>query len=265
MRNKRVIASICLLSSFWVQSQTTPSNTVLDSIINSPVVEEYFTDTLPYKTDMNTSIQPKKFTPKFKNNYKSDPDFNYEEASEEGLGTLLKNLWNDLKRWLLKHLIPTSQDLDSFSLFIKIGFWLLIGFILYLLMRLFINKDIDWFFTKKKKTFPTTYDILENDITSIPFESLIAKTILNEEYRLAIRYYYLWLLQTLSKQEHIVWELEKTNADYLLEIKDSELKAQFRYLSYLYNNVWYGEFSLEKDTFNHARSSFEKTLNELNI
>lgn len=264
MRNKRFIAGICLLSSLYIQSQTTPSNTVLDSIITPTVIEAHFTDTLPYKTDVNTIIHPQKFTPKFKNHYKSDPDFNYEEASEESLGTLLKNLWNDLKRWLLKHLIPTSQDLDSFSFFIKIGFWLLIGFSLYLLLRLFINKDINWIFTKKKKTFATSYDILEKDITSIPFESLIAKAILNEEYRLTIRYYYLWLLQTLSKQEYIVWELEKTNADYLIEIKDSELKAQFRYLSYLYNNVWYGEFSLEKDTFDQARSSFEQTLNKLN-
>ena len=67
----------------------------------------------------------------------------------------------------------------------------------------------------------------------------------------------------MSQRELIVWDIEKTNSDYVYEIKDEFLKQEFSYLSYLYNYIWYGEFDLEDETFNQAKTAFESAIKKL--
>lgn len=261
---KFLTSSILILGSFVVHSQTNPVKSELDSIIQDKTFDKKLTDSLSFKIDENTPLTNYKFKSKFKKEYIDGAEFHYNEEENNSLGAKLKRIWNEIKSWLIRNLIPSSSDLNSLSIFVKIGFWLLIIIFLFLIIKSIVNRDITWIFTRKKKTIKTAFDIIEKDIKSIEFEELLAKTIQTKDYRLAIRYYYLWLLQTLSKQQYINWELEKTNADYLNEIKDLDLKKEFKYLSYLYNNVWYGEFPLEIEVFNSASASFVQTLNKLN-
>jgi len=69
--------------------------------------------------------------------------------------------------------------------------------------------------------------------------------------------------KTTLKKKVIEWDIEKTNSDYLYEIKNEKLRNDFAYLSYLYNYIWYGEFELEEETFTKAIQSFEKTSKTL--
>ena len=61
--------------------------------------------------------------------------------------------------------------------------------------------------------------------------ALISEAESNNNYRLAIRYYYLWLLKGLSEKEIIDYDPEKTNSDYQYEIKTPEISEQFAYTS----------------------------------
>ena len=94
----------------------------------------------------------------------------------------------------------------------------------------------------------------------VDFEKLIKNTLKSNEKRLAIRYYYLWLLKKMAEKEIIEWDAEKTNSDYLNEIQNPTQKDNFAYLSYLYNYIWYGEFELDENTFDRAIATFEKTI-----
>jgi hypothetical protein len=67
----------------------------------------------------------------------------------------------------------------------------------------------------------------------------------------------------MSAKQMIVWDIEKTNSDYLYEIKEESQKEEFAYLSYLYNYIWYGEFELDEATFLKAKTAFEKTIKSL--
>ena len=73
----------------------------------------------------------------------------------------------------------------------------------------------------------------------------------------------MWLLKKLAANEIIVWDLEKTNSDYLYEIKNQASKDEFEYLSYLYNHIWYGEFDIDQETFDKAKTAFEKSIKNL--
>jgi Domain of unknown function (DUF4129) len=108
-----------------------------------------------------------------------------------------------------------------------------------------------------------SYDDIEHNLKNVDFEKLIKDTLLSGDYRLAIRYYYLCILKKMSEKSIIDWNPEKTNSDYLYEIKSDSLKSDFAYVSYLYNYIWYGEFEVDTATFENARRSIEKTLQSI--
>ena len=88
------------------------------------------------------------------------------------------------------------------------------------------------------------------------FEKMIAETETKGDTRQSIRLYYLWLLRTLKEKKHIEWNQQKTNADYHNEIKSEAVKEKFSYLSYLYNYIWYGEFSITDTDYVNAKKAF---------
>mgnify|MGYP006155083877 FL=1 len=67
----------------------------------------------------------------------------------------------------------------------------------------------------------------------------------------------------MSAKQLIEWDVEKTNSDYLYEIKNTSIKSQFEYVSYLYNYIWYGEFELDEVTFVKAKKAFDNLINSL--
>jgi len=79
----------------------------------------------------------------------------------------------------------------------------------------------------------------------------------NDDYRLAIRYHYLYILQRLELKQYINWEIQKTNHDYEREITNENLRNGFKNLTYLYDFVWYGHFNVDKISFNKAKLQFD--------
>jgi len=58
----------------------------------------------------------------------------------------------------------------------------------------------------------------------------------------------------------IEWLPDKTNSNYLYEIKNAEVKNQFSHLSYLYEYIWYGEFSINDREYQEAKTTFGNFL-----
>lgn len=210
----------------------------------------------------NDTIQPKNFQKNFKKKYKNS-DFEYEEK------TIEKNLWDRFKEWLagiVRNIFSFTSNEASMTFveyLLKFLAILIIGFVVYLIVKAILNKEGKWIFGKNSDKKIINYSDVEKNLQLVDFEKLIAATLLSGEKRLTIRYYYLWLLKKMSAKEMIVWDLEKTNSDYLYEIKSPTLKEEFSYLSYLYNYIWYGEFELDQETFDKAKTAFEKAIKSL--
>lgn len=73
------------------------------------------------------------------------------------------------------------------------------------------------------------------------FKQLINTAVADENYRVAIRYSYLLLLQGLDANGYIEWERQKSNYDYLLKVKNSPFYTDFSSVTLVYENAWYGE------------------------
>ncbi len=231
-------------------------------VINNSIQTEksIFSEKDIYEDD--NTIQPKNFKKNFKENYK-DSEFIYEEKTKE------KNAWDRFKEWLsgiVQNLFGFTNNEASMKfivLLFKFLAILVVGFVVYLIVKAILNKEGKWIFGKNSDKKIINYSDIEKNLQLVDFENLIKKTMLSGEKRLTIRYYYLWLLKKMSANEIIVWDLEKTNSDYLYEIKNQSTKDEFAYLSYLYNYIWYGEFELDQETFNKAKTAFEKAIKSL--
>jgi len=209
------------------------------------------------------SIEAKTFPKNFKKKY-TDSDFVYEQKTPE------KNWWDHFKEWFADVLneIFTFKNpqasLNFVAILLKILAVLIVVFVIYLIVKALIGKEGKWIFSKEAKQKVVHYSDIEKNIHLLDFEKLIKESIEKGEKRIAIRYYYLWLLKVMAKNRYIEWDIEKTNSDYLHEIKNPAHKDEFTYLSYVYNYIWYGEFEIDERMFDKAENRFKNAIKTFN-
>ena len=212
--------------------------------------------------DTSSVVEQIHFTENFKESYKDKP-FIYEEQSAGA------SLWDRFTEWFTQWLKRTFDVQDSQKAMTILDYTIntiaviLILVVILLIVKAILNKEGTWIFGSKSDTSLIRYDEIEKNLHLVDFEKLIKDSIHSGENRLSIRYYYLYLLKKMSEKQLIEWDVEKTNSDYIYEIKSPQLKANFEYLSYLYNYIWYGEFELSLSEFEKAKKAFDTTIQSI--
>lgn len=241
-----------------------------EDIVAQPVNTVANTDTVTVTeavaADVNQPVYKKKtFDPKFKDKYKGD-DFDYSEKkeSETGISGFLKKVRDFISSIFhsTSNEQPVERDYSTLLVTLKWFLRLLLVAAVVIIIITIVRGDISWLFSRKAKNV-SREGFTEENILETNFAQLIEQTEATNDYKLATRYYYLWLLQKLSDRGMIIWNIEKTNNDYYNEIYDTRIKDDFRYLSYLYDYIWYGDFPLNDYGYLKARSAFNKTIKTL--
>ena len=189
----------------------------------------------------------------------SGSDFDYESMEGEAENFLARAIswfFDKIGQIFGIHLSPGMYQIIKFIIYA-----LLIVFALYILVKLLVGDNASSFFGRQSKLV-APLNIQEDHIENVDLDSYIKNALKEENYRLAIRYMYLKSLKLLSLNNIIEWHFEKTNSDYYREIENLSLKENFKKASYLYDNIWYGEFALDKTGFENAQKDFER-LNQL--
>jgi len=139
--------------------------------------------------------------------------------------------------------------------------FILAAIVILIILKSFVNINSRfWMIKSKSKVSVKRLDASDEDIDDSDFEELLRRAVKSKDYRLAIRYYYLSLLQYLSEKKHIEYHKDKTNSDYLFELKDQKMRANFSYLSYVYSYVWYGEFPVNEFKFVSIEKKYQSFL-----
>jgi len=210
----------------------------------------------------SSAVEKRSFVPNLKEKY-DDVAFEYEPKLKE------KSSWTRFLEWLsywLSRIFSFGNENASMSvieIIVKIIAFGIIIFVIYLIVKAIMNDEGRWIFGKSSDKKVINYDEIEKNLQLVDFEKLIKEALKAGESRLAVRYHYLWLLKKMAAKEIIEWDVEKTNSDYIYEIKSPKLKEDFTYLSYLYNYIWYGEFEIEENTLEKAVKAFQKTIQTL--
>ncbi|WP_203258543.1 hypothetical protein [Hyunsoonleella ulvae] len=204
------------------------------------------------------------FEDDFKERYSSDR-YNYEGTKVVNKTRPGSGQYKDYEKEKVK---PRERD-NSENVVINLGpfgwlfIFILVGAVLYLAYVLLNEGGTGLFAKGKNKSIDHHDEITAENIEHADIHALIKKAEDSNDYRLAIRYYYLLTLKTLSLKNHIKFEDDKTNAEYLNEIRDKPFSKGFSYASYLYNYIWYGKFNLEKLQYSKAKDNFTSLLNQV--
>lgn len=134
--------------------------------------------------------------------------------------------------------------------------WSLAGlFVLFVLYKLFFGGG-----AFQKSTTRSNVKVLDEEeakpVKERKFDAAITKAASEKEYRQAVRYLYLQLLQRLSAAGAIEFAVDKTNTEYLRELTGKPYKDEVAELTRYYDYVWYGEFALDAAAYATIENRF---------
>lgn len=205
----------------------------------------------------NESLKEKKFRTNFKENYTSS-DFDYNVKKESGFLARVREMWRDFLEWFKSDSGKSSVFRDEI-INIMLVFLLIIalGFLIY-----YLNKKgfIKLFSKKEHNVINEKY--IEENIDIIDFNELTQFAKQEKNLRKAVRYYYLWTLKSWSQNNFIEYEPNKTTKQYLNEINNTANKTAFGYISYIYDNVWYGLHEISEEDFVKIEQQFVQLINK---
>lgn len=106
-------------------------------------------------------------------------------------------------------------------------------------------------------------DINPETIQKSKLENDLDKAVEAEEYRVAIRIYYILLLKALIERNLIKWAKRKTNTHYLAEMTTHEEFENFNKAINMYEWSWYGKNTPSKETFERFATFYDAFLKRL--
>lgn len=106
-------------------------------------------------------------------------------------------------------------------------------------------------------------DQIEENLEEVILIDYIQDAIQEGNFALATRLYYLDTLKSLSKGKQIKWKKDKTNRDYLNEMQPSPLFDKFQYITHVFENIWYGNRSIDDPSFREIQPHFQSFISEV--
>ena len=190
---------------------------------------------------------------------RKDPEFDYtEQAKADSWWTKFKRYvrmqWQRFLNWLFgdyeaSSLLAFFLELLPYILLVGLG-----GLILYLFSKM--NPAASLLGPSKKAKISLHEE--EEIIRFGNIRDLISTAVQEGNYRLAIRYHFLYVLQQLSEKGVVHYNPSKTDEDYLAEISAEDLKISFEKISRIYDFIWYGDFSADAAVYEKVKNYFRR-------
>lgn len=99
---------------------------------------------------------------------------------------------------------------------------------------------------------------IEDDLENAELNSVIDEAEKAEDYKTAVRLHYLGVIKELHTQQIIRWKKDKTNRDYLNEVREKAWYADFRDLTLAYEIVWYGDTTIGVPEYTTLKKVFDR-------
>lgn len=256
---RHLFFSFIFFCASYICAQDELSDSEKDSISSVTLQDEDTDEEVSISYQYTDDIQRRNFDSSFKSRYKSDA-FEYEPKIKQF------NQWEQFKQWVVSwirrffNLTDKNSASQWFDYLIKFLALLLVIAVVYFIVKAILNKEGGWIFGRDSQAEKIDHTNVEEKLHLANFKELINSAKLKGDYRLTVRFYYLWLLRKLSEKKYIVWDVNKTNMDYLYELKDKRLRERFNQHCYVYDYVWYGEFALSEEEFQRVEQSFNETM-----
>ena len=209
----------------------------------------------------SSHIEKKTFDASTIEKYKNSDDFEYETPETEP--SIFEKLWIWIKniiRNILEYLFEDIEPITGFLwVVLKVLPYLILAAALFFIIKYFLNIQTSNILKKNNKSivkFGSDEELIKREDLNL----LLKDAIENEEYRIAVRFYYLLILKKLTESGSLNWQQEKTNEDYIKELQETSLQSKFSESTRVYDFVWYGNFNINQTDFINAEALFNSIL-----
>jgi Domain of unknown function (DUF4129) len=203
-------------------------------------------------------IKPRQFSKPEINDYKKSRAFRYKEDSAPEDGGIMSLISYYLDRFFNRLF---GSHVGGTSVWTIITYVLMIFGVIMIIFQFFKVSPQGLL---RRSAAPLLAESMDADnIHEIDFDKLIQQAAAQQNYRLAVRFWYLRMLKMLSDRELIHWQISKTNYDYYYELKQPELRSNFLMLTRTFEDSWYGNHELSGDVYEAASSSFQSFFTSL--
>ena len=191
--------------------------------------------------------------------YKENSDFYMLESAPLGL-------WERIIEWLsnkFKNIfknVPNDKISSTLGIVIKIFLWGLGIFAVVMIFITLFKHGVFKVIQKVDKSVEIKHQNLEEQILETNWQNLIDIEINAGRFNVALRLLFLQTIQLLNEKKYILWKKNKTNFDYLRELRKTGFDRSFTKLMQYYNFGWFGDFEIKELEFSEIHSEF-KTFN----
>jgi hypothetical protein len=163
------------------------------------------------------------------------------------------NFHDDNKTWLELFLETRGAQIIILTI--------VIAFLIYFLVRFLSDRGS----MKDKKILQKEYSLghLEENLENSDMEHFLALALESGDYRTAIRVFYLTIIKNLHEQKLILWKKEKTNFDYVRELRGSVHYDSFRSATRAFELVWYGNAQIAEKEYLHLEPVFRRFIQNM--
>lgn len=112
----------------------------------------------------------------------------------------------------------------------------------------------------------TSANLLENiedNLHESDLERALRLALDAQDYRLAIRIYYLTIIKELSLKDFIKWKRDKTNGQYVREMLEKPGGNAFRALTISFERAWYSNETIMRSHFDALNPQFQSFINSI--
>lgn len=195
-------------------------------------------------------------SPDFAESFKSQKEFDYSRPplKTNFIGQLIEYIEN----WF-----NTLGEISAILPWVlKILFIALVIFFLFIVIT---KTRIYRIFYSEREVDAPEFLISKTDLENEDLDELIRKLVAEKQFRQAVRLLYLKVINLLRTKEYIHFSKEKTNIDYLNDLKNVELKTRFYAITSIYNYVWYGDTEIAEEQFEKFEERFQSFYSAIDV
>jgi len=148
----------------------------------------------------DTSRSPREFQEDLNEVYEGETYRYDRETNQTGWWARFKESWK--RFW--EEIFGAQRDASNsniMEILLRIGGIVLLGLVIYFVVRAIMNDEGSWIFGRASDKGVVNGIDVENNIHETDFIALVKQAKDENNYRLAVRYYYLWVLKNLSTNQ----------------------------------------------------------------
>jgi hypothetical protein len=230
-------------------------------LLAGSVVAQPKTDSLVIRLD-SAKVEVREFSQRKLAPYLADESLQYDRMRPPET----MSAWERFKLWLAEKVLRFLFRKET-QVYWKWGIYTVCAIIIcYVILKLTRTNLRSLFGGTSQKSVPG-YEVSDENIHELDFEQLIEEAIARQHYSRAVRLFYLKSLKQLTDRQLIDWRINKTNQDYLSELRKNQvvphIEPTFRQLTFLFEYICYGDFRVERADFEEVRTSFQQFYQEI--